>query len=56
METRRAERINKLIQALKRSDKIHLKDAANLLRVSEMTIRRISVPNPRPSFCWAVTW
>ncbi len=40
METRRAERINKLIQALKRSDKIHLKDAANLLRVSEMTIRR----------------
>lgn len=40
METRRAERINKLIQALKRSDKIHLKDAAHLLRVSEMTIRR----------------
>lgn len=40
METRRAERINKLTQALKRSDKIHLKDAANLLRVSEMTIRR----------------
>ncbi|EKN3345192.1 DNA-binding transcriptional repressor DeoR [Yersinia ruckeri] len=40
METRRAERINKLIQALKRSDKIHLKDAASLLRVSEMTIRR----------------
>ncbi|CNH66052.1 DNA-binding transcriptional repressor DeoR [Yersinia aldovae] len=40
METRRAERINKLTQALKRADKIHLKDAANLLRVSEMTIRR----------------
>lgn len=40
METRRAERINKLSQALKRSDKIHLKDAANLLHVSEMTIRR----------------
>lgn len=40
METRRAERINKLTQALKRSDKIHLKDAASLLRVSEMTIRR----------------
>ncbi|CND92939.1 DNA-binding transcriptional repressor DeoR [Yersinia nurmii] len=40
METRRAERINKLTHALKRSDKIHLKDAASLLRVSEMTIRR----------------
>ncbi|RKQ40333.1 DNA-binding transcriptional repressor DeoR [Enterobacter sp. R1(2018)] len=40
METRRDERINRLIQALKRSDKIHLKDAAALLGVSEMTIRR----------------
>lgn len=40
METRRDERINRLIQALKRSDKIHLKDAASLLGVSEMTIRR----------------
>lgn len=40
METRRDERINQLIQALKRSDKLHLKDAAALLGVSEMTIRR----------------
>ncbi|AHG21903.1 transcriptional regulator [Chania multitudinisentens RB-25] len=40
METRRAERINQLVQALKRSDKIHLKQAATLLGVSEMTIRR----------------
>lgn len=40
METRREERINKLIQALKREDKLHLKDAAVLLGVSEMTIRR----------------
>lgn len=40
METRRDERINRLVQALKRSDKIHLKDAAALLGVSEMTIRR----------------
>ncbi|WP_437612943.1 DNA-binding transcriptional repressor DeoR [Erwinia sp. V71] len=40
METRRDERINKLAQALKRTDKIHLKDAAQLLDVSEMTIRR----------------
>lgn len=40
METRRDERVNKLAQALKRIDKIHLKDAAQLLAVSEMTIRR----------------
>ncbi|WP_410012818.1 DNA-binding transcriptional repressor DeoR [Sodalis sp. C49] len=40
METRREERINKLILALKREDKLHLKDAAVLLGVSEMTIRR----------------
>ncbi|MEN5016868.1 DNA-binding transcriptional repressor DeoR [Erwinia sp. Eh17-17] len=40
METRRDERINKLVQALKRTDKIHLKEAAHLLGVSEMTIRR----------------
>ncbi|SMG09565.1 DNA-binding transcriptional repressor DeoR [Cedecea neteri] len=40
METRREERINRLLQALKRSDKIHLKEAAQLLGVSEMTIRR----------------
>lgn|GEM_PF-9032 len=40
METRRDERINKLAQALKRTDKLHLKDAAQLLGVSEMTIRR----------------
>lgn len=40
METRRDKRINKLSQALKRTDKLHLKDAAQLLGVSEMTIRR----------------
>lgn len=40
METRRDERINKLAQALKRTDKLHLKEAAQLLGVSEMTIRR----------------
>ncbi|MEC5318556.1 DNA-binding transcriptional repressor DeoR [Brenneria populi subsp. brevivirga] len=40
METRREERINKLAQALKSSDKLHLKDAAQLLGVSEMTVRR----------------
>lgn len=40
MENRRSERISKLIQALKRTDKIHLKEAARLLGVSEMTIRR----------------
>ncbi|TAT59373.1 DeoR family transcriptional regulator, partial [Enterobacter cloacae] len=40
METRRDDRIAQLIQALKRSDKLHLKEAATLLGVSEMTIRR----------------
>ncbi|WP_428945122.1 DNA-binding transcriptional repressor DeoR [Pantoea sp. FN060301] len=40
METRSSERVNKLAQALKRTDKIHLKEAAQLLGVSEMTIRR----------------
>ena len=40
MENRRDERINKLAQAIKRIDKIHLKEAARLLGVSEMTIRR----------------
>lgn len=40
METRRDERIAQLLQALKRQDKIHLKEAAALLGVSEMTIRR----------------
>ncbi len=40
MENRRDERLNKLAQALKRTDKIHLKDAALLLGVSEMTVRR----------------
>ncbi|MCL2899909.1 DNA-binding transcriptional repressor DeoR [Brenneria tiliae] len=40
METRREERINRLAQALKKADKLHLKDAARLLGVSEMTVRR----------------
>jgi len=40
METRRDERIRKLALALKRTDKLHLKDAAQLLDVSEMTVRR----------------
>ncbi|OIV46226.1 DNA-binding transcriptional repressor DeoR [Sodalis sp. TME1] len=40
MEMRREERINRLRQALKRTDKLHLKDAAALLGVSEMTVRR----------------
>lgn len=40
METRRAARINKLTQALKNGDRLHLKQAAELLGVSEMTVRR----------------
>ncbi|MDF7681318.1 DNA-binding transcriptional repressor DeoR [Enterobacteriaceae bacterium ESL0689] len=48
METRRDERINLLIQALKSSDKLHLKEAAALLGVSEMTIRRDLNGRPEP--------
>jgi DeoR family deoxyribose operon repressor len=40
MEKRREERIQKLIQLLKEVDKLHLRDAAQALNVSEMTIRR----------------
>lgn len=46
METRRVERLKKLAQALKRTNKIHLKEAASLLGVSEMTIRRDISENP----------
>ncbi|EMX0849231.1 DNA-binding transcriptional repressor DeoR [Pluralibacter gergoviae] len=48
METRRDERISQLVQALKRSDRLHLKEAATLLGVSEMTVRRdlSSAPGP----------
>ncbi|QGY27949.1 DNA-binding transcriptional repressor DeoR [Pantoea cypripedii] len=45
METRRDDRITRLAQALKRTDKLHLKEAAQLLGVSEMTIRR-DLPTP----------
>lgn len=48
METRRDERLSQLVQALKRSDKLHLKEAANLLGVSEMTIRRDLSGAPGP--------
>ena len=48
METRRSSRITRLMQALKLADKIHLKDAAELLEVSEMTIRRDLSDNDGP--------
>lgn len=40
MDTRREERLRKLLQSVKEHDKIHLRDAAQTLGVSEMTIRR----------------
>ena len=40
MESRRQDRINRLVQAIRQNDKLHLKEAASLLGVSEMTIRR----------------
>ncbi|WP_299997179.1 DNA-binding transcriptional repressor DeoR [uncultured Cedecea sp.] len=48
MEIRRNGRITRLIQALKQADKIHLKDAAELLGVSEMTVRRDLSDNDGP--------
>lgn len=70
METRRAARINKLTQALKNGDRLHLKQAAELLGVSEMTVRRdlnatsasvillatISCPISRTSRCRKNVW
>lgn len=40
METKQKERIRRLIEILKKTDRIHLKDAARMLEVSVMTIRR----------------
>lgn len=40
MVMRRIERLSTLAQALKKTDKMHLKEAALLLGVSEMTVRR----------------
>ena len=48
METRRNGRMTRLMQALKNNDKIHLKDAAELLGVSEMTVRRDLSENAEP--------
>lgn len=40
METKQKERIRRLVELLKKTDRIHLKDAARMLEVSVMTIRR----------------
>lgn len=48
METRRKGRLTRLMQALHEADKIHLKEAAELLDVSEMTIRRDLSDNASP--------
>lgn len=40
METKQKERIRRLMALLKKTDRIHLKDAARMLEVSVMTIRR----------------
>ena len=40
METKQKERIRRLTELLKKTDRIHLKDAARMLEVSVMTIRR----------------
>ncbi|PKE30417.1 DNA-binding transcriptional repressor DeoR [Rahnella sp. AA] len=48
MENKREDRIQRLLLALKKSDKIHLKEAALLLSVSEMTIRRDLSSEPAP--------
>ena len=48
METKREDRIQRLLLALKKTDKIHLKEASLLLDVSEMTIRRDLNAEPAP--------
>lgn len=40
IETKQKERLRRLSECIKRSGRIHLKDAARILEVSEMTIRR----------------
>lgn len=46
-ETQRDIRIKKLLQHIKKTNRLHLKEAANYLNVSEMTIRRdLSKPSP----------
>lgn len=40
METKQKERIRRLMELLKKTDRIHLKEAARMLEVSVMTIRR----------------
>ncbi|PKH22590.1 DNA-binding transcriptional repressor DeoR [Enterobacterales bacterium CwR94] len=48
MENRREARLLKLAQILKHTDKLHLREAARLLDVSEMTIRRDLSESPTP--------
>lgn len=48
MENKREDRIQRLLLALKKTDKIHLKEASLLLNVSEMTIRRDLNVAPAP--------
>lgn len=48
MENKREDRVQRLLLALKRTDKIHLKEASVLLDVSEMTIRRDLNAEPAP--------
>ncbi|AVF35237.1 DNA-binding transcriptional repressor DeoR [Rahnella sikkimica] len=48
MENKREDRIQRLLLALKKTDKIHLKEASLLLNVSEMTIRRDLNAEPAP--------
>ena len=49
METKQKERIRRLMELLKKTDRIHLKEAARMLEVSVMTIRRdLSLENDEP--------
>ncbi|PLW78750.1 DeoR family transcriptional regulator [Cohaesibacter celericrescens] len=51
MQTRRENRLNKLTRALEEGRSLHLKEAADLLGVSEMTVRRdVATAQARFSF------
>uniref|UniRef100_UPI00112F0BCF DeoR family transcriptional regulator n=1 Tax=Salmonella enterica TaxID=28901 RepID=UPI00112F0BCF len=54
METKQKERIRRLMELLKKTDRIHLKDAARMLEVSVMTIRRdLSQDDDKPQYHYA---
>ncbi len=55
MESKQSERIKLIQQALQHQKAIHLREMAELLDVSEMTLRRDLNRYPKNCTCWADT-